>query len=536
MMRRPATTACLVIVCAAWACANAPSPPTASAPAGRGAVSTLRDEARRHFSAVRAPAGDLDARASLGRALFFETVTTSDGKIGCVSCHRPEAWGADHVAIPTGVLGRKSKRNAPTVFNVAAQIAQNWDGARASLEEQATRSLTAPVSGGNESFDEPKKRLEAKGYRARFEAAFPGEPDPITEKSFASAVAAFERLLVTPSRFDAFLEGQDDALSPREQRGLATFMEIGCVRCHDHANLGGERYERFSSSSTDEGRFLVTKVDSDRSRFKVPILRNVAETAPYFHDGSTTDLPTAIRTMGHVQLGVDLEATRVEDIEAFLRSLTGTPPAIFSPPSPTAPATSPAAAPGSWRFDSDKPNAPPAGFSFGRTGGGNEGRFVVVAAADAPSKPNVLAQVEADPTDYRFPVAVVEGASFKDVALSVSCKPISGKVDQGCGLVWRYKDANNYYLTRANALEDNVRLYHVKDGQRRQLASWSGKVATNVWHKLRVEAKGDRFTVYFDDKKVMEEKDATFTEPGRVGVWTKADSVIQFDDLSATPL
>jgi hypothetical protein len=172
--------------------------------------------------------------------------------------------------------------------------------------------------------------------------------------------------------------------------------------------------------------------------------------------------------------------------------------------------------------------------SFGRTGQGKEGRWMVVAAADAPSKSNVLAQLDADPTDYRFPVAVVDSASFKDVKLSVSCKPVSGKVDQGCGLVWRYKDANNYYLTRANALEDNVRLYHVKDGNRIQFASWSGKVASNKWHKLRVEAKGDHFEVYFDDKKVMSANDSTFTEAGKVGVWTKADSVIQFDDLSAS--
>lgn len=207
-------------------------------------------------------------------------------------------------------------------------------------------------------------------------------------------------------------------------------------------------------------------------------------------------------------------------------------PADTAPPIVSATTASPL----TWSFDADKVDAPPGGFSFGRTGSGKEGRWMVVAAADAPSKPNVLAQLDADATDYRFPVALVDSASFKDVKLSVSCKPISGKVDQGCGLVWRYKDANDYYLTRANALEDNVRLYYVKDGERRQLASWTGKVASGVWHKLRVEAKGDRFVVSFDDKKVMDEKDSTFPDAGKVGVWTKADSVIQFDDLSATPL
>jgi hypothetical protein len=206
----------------------------------------------------------------------------------------------------------------------------------------------------------------------------------------------------------------------------------------------------------------------------------------------------------------------------------GASPAAVAPPATTTP--------GVWNFDSDKAEAPPAGFSFGRTGQGKEGRWVVVAAPDAPSKPNVVAQMDADSTDYRFPVAVVDSASFKDVKLSVSCKPISGKVDQGCGLVWRYKDANNYMLTRANALEDNVRLYYVKDGKRVQVASWSGKVATNKWHKLQVEAKGDHVVVTFDEKKILDAKDTTFTDAGKVGLWTKADSVIQFDDLAASAL
>jgi hypothetical protein len=238
--------------------------------------------------------------------------------------------------------------------------------------------------------------------------------------------------------------------------------------------------------------------------------------------------------------------------ESAAPTAEGSQPSSASPvpsaaPPPPAPAATTAAAlaattaattagSGPWSFDSDSAGAPPSGFRFGRTGQGREGRWTVIAAADAPSKPNVLAQLDADGTDYRFPVAVVAGSSFKDVRLSVACKPISGSVDQGCGLVWRFKDPSNYYLTRANALEDNVRLYHVKDGSRIQFATWSGKVASNVWHKLRVDAKGDRFEVYFDDKKVMGAQDSTFGDAGEVGVWTKADSVIQFDDLSATAL
>jgi len=188
-----------------------------------------------------------------------------------------------------------------------------------------------------------------------------------------------------------------------------------------------------------------------------------------------------------------------------------------------------------WNFESDTVGKPPAGFSFGRTGKGAEGQWVVRAEADAPSKPNVLAQVSTDDTDYRFPVAFT-GPEMKDLRLSVKCKPVSGKVDQGCGLVFRLKDADNYYIVRANALEDNVRLYHVVKGNRRQFAGWNGKVASGVWHDLAVEAKGDHFQVFFDNKKIIDAQDKTLPEAGKVGLWTKADSVIYFDNLTATPL
>jgi hypothetical protein len=188
-----------------------------------------------------------------------------------------------------------------------------------------------------------------------------------------------------------------------------------------------------------------------------------------------------------------------------------------------------------WSFDSDKADKPPTGFSFGRTGQGKDGRWVVLAVKDAPSGGNVLAQTDADSTDYRFPVAVADAPSLADLALSVKCKPVSGQVDQGCGLVFRYQDANNYYLTRANALEDNVRLYYVKNGRREQIKSWSGKVKSGVWHDYKLEAKGDHFVVTFDGKQVLDAIDKTFAQPGKVGVWTKADSVIYFDDLKVEP-
>ena len=226
-------------------------------------------------------------------------------------------------------------------------------------------------------------------------------------------------------------------------------------------------------------------------------------------------------------------------------SSTPAPPAVASvaPPAPVASASgaAPAAAAptatagntGSkkWDFESDKAGGPPAGFAFGRTGDGREGKWLVRADGGG----NVLAQTDADTSDYRFPIAWTSEPAWKDLEIEVRCKPVSGTVDRACGLVFRLKDANNYYLTRANALENNIRLYTVKDGKRQQLASYSGKVTGNAWHVLRAVAKGDHFEVHWDGAKVLEHRDATFADAGAVGVWTKADSVTYFDDLSVKP-
>jgi hypothetical protein len=251
-------------------------------------------------------------------------------------------------------------------------------------------------------------------------------------------------------------------------------------------------------------------------------------------------------------LGALLGGCRTEPPSAPGASTSGSPEA--APPTATASAaarlegsapvgTGVVAAPGAatgaartWTFDADRPNASPAGFSLARTGSGRPGSWIVRADPEAPSMPNVLAQLDTDGTDDRFAVAVVDEPSLRDVKLSVRCKPVSGSVDQACGLVFRYRDHDNYYLTRANALENNVRLYYVKDGHRRQFEGWNGTVTGKAWHDLRVEARGDRFEVYWDGKKVIEGKDRTFSDAGKVGVWTKADSVTYFDDLSAAPL
>ena len=187
-----------------------------------------------------------------------------------------------------------------------------------------------------------------------------------------------------------------------------------------------------------------------------------------------------------------------------------------------------------WNFDSDTPGNPPAGFEFGRTGQGAEGKWVVRAAPDSPNN-HVLVQESADRTDYRFPLAVVKEGSYKDVTLSVRARPVSGEVDQGFGMVWRYKDVNNYYIARCNADEDNCTIYHTIAGRRRAFQNKSIKVAKNTWHTLKVDAAGNHFVVWYDGNKVLDATDDSFKDAGKVGLWTKADSVIQFDDFTVTP-
>jgi hypothetical protein len=193
-----------------------------------------------------------------------------------------------------------------------------------------------------------------------------------------------------------------------------------------------------------------------------------------------------------------------------------------------------------FNFDSAPAGALLPGWTSAMTHAGGAPKWEVVADNTAPSQPNVLAQLSSDPADGRFPLAILDKANFTDGELSVKFKTIAGKVDQGAGLVWRYRDPNNYYLTRANALEDNVVLYKVEKGRRSSIApkgtprgtyGVKHKVPPQTWTTLRVTFQGPQFTVYFNGQKLFEVEDATFTGPGKVGLWTKADSVIHFDDF-----
>ena len=187
-----------------------------------------------------------------------------------------------------------------------------------------------------------------------------------------------------------------------------------------------------------------------------------------------------------------------------------------------------------YNFDGDKPGEIPAGFHGARTGQGTEGKWVVMADSTAPSKPNVVAQTSKDRTDYRFPLLIADQGSYQDLEISVKFKAVEGDVDRAGGLVFRLKDANNYYIVRANALEDNYRLYHVISGSRRQFAGANFKVTAGEWHELRVECVGNKIICYYDGAKKIEATDDRFKDAGKIGLWTKADSVTYFDDLRVT--
>ncbi len=279
-------------------------------------------------------------RSELGRTLFFDPRASVDGTTSCVRCHQPSLYGTDGLSKPHGARDKVNPRNAPTVLNAALQFAAHWRGDRKNVEDQATQALIGPPSFGNPDYLSTMKRIKAiPGYSDLFQKAFPGEEDAVTPQNWGKAIGSYERTLVTPSRFDQYLAGDAQALSSAEQRGLRTFIETGCVSCHNGAGVGGGMFQKFGvvedywketgSSEIDKGRFDVTHNEDDLYVFKVPSLRNVAMTPPYFHDGSTKTLPEAVHIMGKVQLGKDLSEQEIADVVSFLGSLTGALPDEF---------------------------------------------------------------------------------------------------------------------------------------------------------------------------------------------------------------
>lgn len=273
-------------------------------------------------------------KVKLGKMLFYESRISVDGTVSCSKCHPIALYAADGLRKSVGHNCKENPRNDPTVFNAASQISEHWIGNRTSVEDQAKQAVIGPPAFGMPSYEAVEKVLRAyKEYEAMFKAAFPSDKEPVTVDNFAKAIGAFERTLITPAPFDAFLKGTKDAMTAQQKRGLGMFIDQGCVGCHFSPYVGGQMYQKFGifepyqkytkSEKVDEGRYAVTKNESDKYVFKVPVLRNVAMTPPYFHDGSIDKLADAVWIMGKIRLGKDFPKEQVQDIVSFLHGLTG---------------------------------------------------------------------------------------------------------------------------------------------------------------------------------------------------------------------
>ncbi len=294
------------------------------------------------------------AKVALGKMLYHEPRISANGVVSCNSCHNVMGGGDDNRSGSIGVRDQVGGRSAPTVWNSAFNSVQFWDGRAPSLEAQAKGPVTNPGEMGMKSWDEVIARLKAMpGYTEAFAAAF-GAGDTVTVDNFAKAVAAYERTLITPnSPYDQYVKGNKAALTDQQVRGMNTFAEVGCVQCHSGAAFNGPQLpegtgffmkfplyqngvmEARYNFSADNGRFDVTGNEADRHAFKVPTLRNVALTAPYFHNGTVKTLQDAVMVMGKVQLNKDLTEQQISDITAFLNALTGEFPKIEMPRLPT---------------------------------------------------------------------------------------------------------------------------------------------------------------------------------------------------------
>lgn len=300
----------------------------------------LMKQAQALFGRVDPAPARLSAEASLGRALFWDERVSLDGKTSCASCHAAADWGADRRRFSVDAKGLATSRHSPTVFNSMGQPSLRWLGDRKDGAEQAEGSLTGSMGFANKPAGVAKMR--ELGYEAAFRAAYPAEPQPMTPANYGRAIAAYQATLATPAPFDRYLAGDESALGAQQKRGLSTFVATGCAGCHGGALLGGTAFQKFGlvkeywaetkSAKVDAGRFAMTKKEEDRYVFRVPMLRNVAKTAPYFHDGAVESLDEAVRIMAAVQLGRPLADAEVSDIVAFLGSLTGEVPAHYAPP------------------------------------------------------------------------------------------------------------------------------------------------------------------------------------------------------------
>jgi cytochrome c peroxidase len=268
------------------------------------------------------------AKVELGKLLYHDKSLSKDGTVSCASCHDLDKAGVDRKPVSEGVAGQKGGRNAPTSLNAALHFVQFWDGRATTIEDQAIGPVLNPIEHGVENEAALVAKLAANAETVvGFRKAFPGEADPVSPANFQAAVGAFERTLITRSRFDDFLDGKSDALTAAEQVGLRKFLDTGCQTCHMSRLLGGTMFQKLGLvqpfPTKDVGRAEHTKQDADKFFFKVPSLLNIADTAPYYHDGSIATLEESIDKMAWSQRGIRLTQADIASIATFLKALSG---------------------------------------------------------------------------------------------------------------------------------------------------------------------------------------------------------------------
>jgi cytochrome c peroxidase len=270
-----------------------------------------------------------EEKVALGRMLYYEPRLSKSQKISCNSCHMLDKYGVDSQPTSDGHKGQTGDRNAPTVYLAAGHFVQFWDGRSPNVEEQAKGPMMNPIEMAMPSEKQVLAVLKSMPeYVDAFKRAFPDEKDPVTFDNAAKAIGAFERKLVTPSRWDKFLKGDQNALTAEEKAGFNTYVEAGCPTCHVGTYVGGNLFQKLGTmkpwpDASDPGREKVTKSEADRLVFKVPSLRNIDKTGPYYHNGKVAALDEAVSKMAEYQLGRNLSDSQVKSIIAWLGTLSG---------------------------------------------------------------------------------------------------------------------------------------------------------------------------------------------------------------------
>ncbi len=286
----------------------------------------LLQEAQDTFGVLEKYTSKNSHKVALGKKLYLDPSLSKSGTISCNSCHNLDNFGVDNEVTSPGHDGRRGDRNSPSSFNAHLNVAQFWDGRAKDLKEQALGPLLNPIEHGLASKEETIKIISTKSYSDAFKKSYNTE-NSLTFENIGDAIAEFEKTLITPGKFDEYLKGDILALSALERRGLKKFIEVGCTSCHYGAALGGQDYHKLglveSYPTKDLGRYNVTKDEDDKYVFKVPNLRNIEKTAPYFHDGHVKTLDEAVKLMAKHQLGEELEKKDINEIVTFLKALTG---------------------------------------------------------------------------------------------------------------------------------------------------------------------------------------------------------------------